>query len=98
MRINQNVSEPHSVSRATPRLHKTMRSRAPAHTTPKALVADLAELVLDLHELLESYAPPWYTQKMDSRVSKTLAAADQALCTSADRRQGHHAIATRVQV
>lgn len=98
MSINQIQREPHSVSRATPGLHKTIRSRAPAHITPKTLVADLAELVRDLHELLESYAPLWYTHKMDSRVSKTLAAADQALCTSAHRRQRHHAIAARVHL
>jgi hypothetical protein len=46
--------------------------RAPAHSTPEQLAAELAELVRDLHELLESYAPTWYTEDLDTRVRKTL--------------------------
>lgn len=60
-----------------------MRTRVPARTTANTLAADLADLVHDLHELLESYAPPWYTKKTDDRVSKMLVAADQALRASA---------------
>jgi hypothetical protein len=36
-------------------------------------VEKMAELIRDLHELLESYAPTWYTEDLDSRVSETLA-------------------------
>ena len=93
---NQIRREPHSARGASLGLHKTIRGRATAHTMPEALVAELAELVRDLHELLESYAPPWYTQKMDSRVSIALGAADHVLCTSAERRRRHQAIASLV--
>jgi hypothetical protein len=33
---------------------------------------ELAELIRDLHELLENYAPSWYTEDLDTRVRDTL--------------------------
>ena len=38
----------------------------------QALVAELAALVRDLRQLLTSYAPTWYTEKLDARVRKLL--------------------------
>ena len=39
-------------------------------------LAELAELMRELHQSLEDYAPTWYTKSMDDRIRKTLAAAD----------------------
>jgi hypothetical protein len=33
----------------------------------------MAELLGDLHKLLESYAPTWYTEDVDTRIRETLA-------------------------
>jgi hypothetical protein len=41
--------------------------------SPEHVVEELAELTRDLQELLESYAPTWYTENLDTRVRKTLA-------------------------
>jgi hypothetical protein len=43
------------------------------HTTPKPSVQELTELVRELYELLQGYAPWWSTKSMDTRVSDTLA-------------------------
>jgi hypothetical protein len=45
------------------------RARTP---TPEQVAEELAELIRDLHELLESYAPSWYTEDLDTRVRDTL--------------------------
>jgi hypothetical protein len=47
------------------------RARTPS--TPEQIAEELAELIRDLHELLESYAPSWYTEDLDTRVRDTLA-------------------------
>ena len=39
---------------------------------PKPEIEDLVELVRHLHGELESYAPTWYTEDMDIRVTRTL--------------------------
>jgi hypothetical protein len=39
----------------------------------------LSELVRDLHGPLESYAPQWYTEQMDTRVNELLARTECAL-------------------
>jgi len=31
------------------------------------------ELIRDLHDLLRSHGPPWYTEEIDTRMSETLA-------------------------
>jgi hypothetical protein len=46
---------------------------ASKHTAPKPSVEELTELVRDLYELLQGYAPWWSTKGMDARVSETLA-------------------------
>ena len=43
------------------------------HTTPKPSVEELTELVRELYELLQGYAPWWSTKSVDTRVSDTLA-------------------------
>jgi hypothetical protein len=45
---------------------------------------ELAELVRDLHQLLASHAPLWYTEKLDARVSESLAAASWVLAKTAE--------------
>jgi hypothetical protein len=47
-------------------------SRARTRLTPEQVAEELAELIRDLHELLESYAPSWYTEDLDTRVRDTL--------------------------
>jgi hypothetical protein len=42
----------------------------------KPVLVETAELVRDLHELLESYAPMWFTEDINIRVSETLARLD----------------------
>jgi len=46
--------------------------RARTRLTPEQVAEELAELIRDLHELLESYAPSWYTEDLDKRVRDTL--------------------------
>ena len=42
-----------------------------------AIVAnDLAKLVHDLRELMESYAPAWFTEEVDQRIKRVLRKAD----------------------
>jgi hypothetical protein len=72
MNVNQTCRAQHAVSGATPGLPKAKRK-------PETVVKELAELVRDLHQLLGNYAPSWYSQKMDARISEELAAADWAL-------------------
>lgn len=79
MNVNQTCRAQHGVSRATPGLPKAKRSPLFNHTAPETVVKELAKLVRDLHQLLGNYAPSWYTQKMDARISEELAAADWAL-------------------
>ena len=50
---------------------------APGGTAPAPSVDELAELLRDLHQLLESYAPQWYSAQLDSRVRKMLARVDR---------------------
>jgi hypothetical protein len=52
--------------------------------TPEQVAEELAELIRDLHELLESYAPLWYTQDLDTRVCDTLAKFTLSKKTSQD--------------
>jgi hypothetical protein len=47
--------------------------RARTRLTPEQVAEELTELIRDLHELLESYAPTWYTEGLHSRVRDTLA-------------------------
>lgn len=47
--------------------------RARTRLTPEQVAEELAELIRDLHELLESYAPSWYSEDLNSRVFNTLA-------------------------
>jgi hypothetical protein len=43
------------------------------HWGPQQGVHQMVELLRDVHNLLESYAPIWYTEEMDTRLRKTLA-------------------------
>ena len=58
--------------------------RARTRLTPEQVAEELAELIRDLHELLESYAPLWYTQDLDTRVCDTLAKFTLSKKTSQD--------------
>jgi hypothetical protein len=57
-------------------------SRARKRLTPEQVAEELAELIRDLHELLESYAPSWYTEDLDTRVRDTLTKFTQSKKTS----------------
>lgn len=35
-----------------------------------AMLERQRELIRDLHDLLSSYGPPWYTEEMDTRLSE----------------------------
>jgi len=37
---------------------------------------ECAELIRDLHQLLQSYSPAWYTEEMDARMQSALADVD----------------------
>jgi hypothetical protein len=50
----------------------------------QAILADVTSLLRDLCELIESYGPAWYTERMDTRVRSTLAAAEAAVRVSID--------------
>ncbi len=49
-----------------------IQMRQPAHVAPKPAMKELADLLGELHELLEGYAPPWYTEQLDTRLKKAL--------------------------
>ena len=55
------------------KLGRANRSPISQHITPELSVEELTELVCDLYELLQGYAPWWSTNGMDTRVSETLA-------------------------
>lgn len=40
-------------------------------------LSELAELLRELHQSLEDYAPMWYTEAMDARIRERLAAAER---------------------
>ncbi len=42
---------------------------------PNQIVEELTGLVRDLHVLLESHGPTWYTEEMDWRINETLSAS-----------------------
>ena len=84
MNFDQTYDEVDSTSSATAGFRKAKGKQASGHTALDTAV-ELAELVRDLHQSLESYAPMWYTKEMDGRVRETLADADWALQASADR-------------
>jgi hypothetical protein len=66
--------------------------RARTRLTPEQAAEELAELIRDLHELLGSYAPSWYTEDLDTRVFDTLAKYTQSRKTSQETkpRSGGH--------
>jgi predicted deacylase len=86
VKLNQTHHEEVPLSRAAPRLHKVTSNQHSRRTTLDTVV-ELAELVRDLHQSLESYAPMWYTEKMNDQIRNTLAAADWAYQALTDRRQ-----------
>ena len=44
-----------------------------------SLAAELAALVPDLHDLIGSYVPRWFTKETDVRIARTLADVDSVL-------------------
>lgn len=47
--------------------------RARRRLTNNQVVKELVKLVRDLHKLLKSYGPSWFTEDLDTRVLDTLA-------------------------
>jgi hypothetical protein len=48
------------------------------------MLADATSMLRDLYELMQTYGPAWYTKRMDTRVRRTLAAAETARRVSID--------------
>lgn len=44
--------------------------------SPATMATELAELLCELHQSLEHYAPFWYTKTMDDRIREMLATSD----------------------
>ena len=84
MRVDQTYRQHDSVSSATPGLHQDRRRGDLQSTTSDEVVAELVAVVRELHQLLGSYAPFWYTKKMQDRMSDILAAADWVPQSSAN--------------
>jgi hypothetical protein len=83
LNFNHTYREDEGMSSATPGLQRAKSNKGSGYIAVDT-VSDLADLVRDLHQLLESYAPVWYTEKTDSRVRAMLVTADRALRTAAD--------------
>jgi len=49
------------------------------------LLSELAELLSELHQTLQDYAPTWYTQTMDHRIREKLAVAQRLSAGLQDR-------------
>ena len=77
----------HKSSRsAAPGFNRTKIRRGPRQPAPRVVITKLSDLVGELHELLESYAPVWYTSTLEKRVRTTLTSADGVLPALAERR------------
>ena len=85
MNSDRTYREDNCTSGATTVFHDG-RNNHDAGNNPLDAIVELAELVRDLHQSLESYAPMWYSDKMDDRIRETLAAADWAYQALTDRR------------
>lgn len=50
------------------------------YTRPSAdkSLVELAELLRELHQSLQDYGPIWFTQELNTRIRKKLAAAERA--------------------
>jgi hypothetical protein len=48
----------------------------------ESVLKEIAKVIADLHQLLQSYSPAWYTEEMDARMRKALAEANSALAAS----------------
>jgi hypothetical protein len=54
----------------------TSKAKTKSDSQQMAIMAVLEmqrNLIREMRDLLTSYAPPWYTEEMDTRVSKALA-------------------------
>ena len=59
--------------------HKKETGQVSGRDGLETAVKDLAEVVRNLHQLLQSYGPVWYTGEADARLRNALAEADSAL-------------------
>jgi hypothetical protein len=57
----------------------------------ESVLKEIAKLIGDLHQLLQGYAPAWYTEDMDARMQKALAKANSALAASETGTSDHAA-------
>jgi hypothetical protein len=68
--------------------HHASNCKVPAHAASQpelALVVELAGLLSELQELLQSYAPTWYAKSTDDRIRNGLASVDRAFAAAASR-------------
>jgi hypothetical protein len=64
---------------------------------PRHVLDAMAELLRDLHKLLESYAPTWYTEDVDTRIRATLAMLTLARTHSQSSLVGNRSIPPGVE-
>lgn len=55
------------------KVHTVKSDSVSKPAAPTLSVEQLGVLLQDLHELLESYAPQWYTENLDTRLREALA-------------------------
>lgn len=65
--------------------HKKATRRVFGQARLEPALKELAEVVHNLHQLVGSYGPTWYTSETDARIRNALSEADSALRSSAGR-------------
>ena len=58
-------------------LRRAAKNSPYTRSASNTALSELAELLRELHQSLQDYAPVWYTQAMDDRIREKLAAAEQ---------------------
>lgn len=82
MGFDKNYRKKPEVTSMRSDFQKVRRTAGSTLTATKPMAEELTDLVHDLRELLESYAPLWYTEEMDTRVNETLARARRVVVST----------------
>ena len=59
-------------------LRQARKNRRSARPLSDTSLSELTELLRDLHQSLQEYAPRWYTQAMNDRIREKLADAERS--------------------
>jgi len=65
-------------------INRGQSGQEPSRYRSHAILADVTSMLRDLYGLMQSYGPAWYTRRTDTRVRRTLAAAEAAMRISID--------------